>query len=1485
MKKRLLSLLLALALLLTLLPNTALPASAGDGYGDYSGDCGDFLTWRFDPDTGVLTIEGEGDMERYAWVAAPWYLYNDQVTTLLLPEGLLSIGNDAFSGFSALAAVKIPESVTTIHHYAFYNSGLTEATVPAGVERVGIGVFANCPELGSVTFLNPLCDIGDNCFAGSDKVTIRGYDGSTAELYAQAYGLPFMSLGQTEIGGRCGNKLSWSFDPGSGVITIEGVGDMEDFWFDWDDYDEVEINHIPWYVLRDRITGLSLPEGLTSISYFAFAECSLLRELCFSENVERVGYCAFEYCENLESAIFLNPVCAIGDSCFEGCGQLTIYGYDCSSAEICAEQYGFPFVSLGAAEIGGVCGDDLTWSFDSETGLLRITGSGAMWDFWSEDEEVEYREIPWYFLRGRIEALSLPEGLLSIGSNAFRECAELTQAEIPESVRSIGDRAFSYCDGLTEIVLPEEMDYLSGFAYCCNLRSVTMPKRAAALGHKAFCSCELLTEIEIPEGVEWIGWAAFRDCAGLTELVIPDSVTEIVWEAFARCYNLRSLQLPKNLTGIGDSLLCDCSSLTELTIPDGVGWIGNEAFSGCAGLTELVIPDSVTSIGGEAFWGCAGLESIHLPKNLEGINDGLFSDCVSLTAVDIPESVRYIGWGAFRYCDSLRAITLPEAVSYVDERAFRYCGSLEAFTVLNPMCELAYDCLEGCDRVTVYGYSYSTAESYAEEHGLPFVSLGMPQIDGVCGDNLTWSFDAETGLLTIEGWGDMYDYDQFDWQISEVPWRSFCEEIQEISLPEGLTHIGSYAFLGCAISRISVPEGVLSIGGWAFHNCDKLKTIELPASLLWIGSSAFDSCGLTELQLPEQLEIIEERAFFGCDDLTELVLPDSLTFLGRDAFSNCDGLTEVTLSGHFQELDGSVFAGCGSLRTVRLAAGFSLDYKENNIPAVFYDFSDYSLVENGDFDYQLSAYQVDADNPMFSSDAEGVLYSKDGSVLVAYPTGKTGAFTMTETVTEISKNAFFNCDGLSGIQFSSRLERIDECAFAFCDGMTEPGFPEALRYIGYCAFVYCQNLSQLRFGEMLERIDPFAFAHCSSLRSVHIPGATEIGGNAFTDCPQLFELVCRDPEALAQEIYYMLSIDYPDETDEDMTEPIYEEVAMHCSATLGISDMTLVFGVHDDEKENAEPVYRGNPEETELSHDDQYRYVENYAKTYGYRFCGLGSFNDVEEDSYYELPVAWAAAVGVTGGTGDGKFSPKQTCTREQIVTFLWKAAGAPEPKSTENPFTDVKSRQYYYKAVLWAVENGITGGVGEGRFGVGQTCTREQAVSFLWRAKGSPEPKSTENPFTDVKSKQYYYKAVLWAVENGITGGVGNNKFGVGVTCTRAQIVTFLYKTYTLPDAEPESAEWSVIGNICGTGWDTDFPMTETEENVFESEILELHAGEEFRIRANQSWDMNYGAGGQDGGNFNAVLCDGDNFVVVEDGSYIVRLDLNSEVLSLIAQ
>ena len=209
----------------------------------------------------------------------------------------------------------------------------------------------------------------------------------------------------------------------------------------------------------------------------------------------------------------------------------------------------------------------------------------------------------------------------------------------------------------------------------------------------------------------------------------------------------------------------------------------------------------------------------------------------------------------------------------------------------------------------------------------------------------------------------------------------------------------------------------------------------------------------------------------------------------------------------------------------------------------------------------------------------------------------------------------------------------------------------------------------------------------------------------------------------------------------------------------------------------------GNRVDVTRNSDGTYTFVMPYSQvTVSAAFVRTEApivFTDVDADDYFYNAVYWAVENGVTDGTSDTQSSPGRTVTRGEMVTFLWRAAGSPEPAATVNPFTDVDGDDYYYDAVLWAVENGITDGVSATEFDPDGECTRAQMVTFLWRAAGEPDA-GTSNPFTDVDEEEYYYEAILWAAASGVTDGVSETTFEPGTVCTRAQAVTFLYRDRT---------------------------------------------------------------------------------------------------------
>ena len=476
---------------------------------------------------------------------------------------------------------------------------------------------------------------------------------------------------------------------------------------------------------------------------------------------------------------------------------------------------------------------------------------------------------------------------------------------------------------------------------------------------------------------------------------------------------------------------------------------------------------------------------------------------------------------------------------------------------------------------------------------------------------------------------------------------------------------------------------------------------------------------------------IGKVAFMFCSNLTDVTIPSSVKSIGFGAFSDCKSLTSVTIPSGVPCIEASTFYDCESLTSV-------------TIP---------SSVKSIGFN---------------------AFYNCESLTSVTIPSG----------VPCIENNTFYNCESLTSVTIPSSVTSIGDCAFYNCYRLTEVAIPSSVTSIGDKAFSNCLTLTEIQvakgnpnycsvdgalltadrktllfvpggksfsgilnvykgedgmthvlyMGSRLYTIPDGvavvgnnAFEGALALNKVAIPeSVTEIGEGAFRSCSKLTD------------VYYA------------GTQAQWDDVLIK-SGNNSLLGATLHLG--DDPAPTPAPEPGGQPD----------------VKT---------PFLDVKPDAYYYEPVLWAVKHDpqITAGTSATTFSPDASCTRGQIVTFLWRANGQPEPTIKTNPFTDVKSTDYFYKAVLWAVEKEITAGTSKTTFSPAATVTRAQTVTFLWRAEGKPAA-TTNNPFTDVPAGQYYTDAVLWAVKNEITAGTSATTFSPENPCTRAQIVTFLYR------------------------------------------------------------------------------------------------------------
>ena len=327
--------------------------------------------------------------------------------------------------------------------------------------------------------------------------------------------------------------------------------------------------------------------------------------------------------------------------------------------------------SANALSSSGSCGENVTYTFDSSTGLLTISGIGSITNYSSSRSP--------FYNQTSIKSVVINDSVTSIGNYSFQNCTGLTSIEIPSSVTSIGSYAFNCCSCLRSITIPNGVASIGNgtFYYCSGLTSIEIPDSVTSIGSSAFSGCSRLTSIDIPNGVKSIGDSAFRDCSGLKAINIPNSITSISNYVFDGCSGLTSIDIPNGVKSIGDSAFCYCRRLKIITIPSKVTSIGRAAFSYCSGLTSVKIPNSVSSISSGAFSHCSGLTSVKIPNSISSISSGAFDGCTGLTSVEIPNSVTSIGSYAFSGCSRLTSISIPNSITNIVYEAFENCSGLK----------------------------------------------------------------------------------------------------------------------------------------------------------------------------------------------------------------------------------------------------------------------------------------------------------------------------------------------------------------------------------------------------------------------------------------------------------------------------------------------------------------------------------------------------------------------------------------------------------------------------------------------------------------------------------------------------------------------------------------------------------------------------------------------------------------------------------------
>ncbi len=710
--------------------------------------------------------------------------------------------------------------------------------------------------------------------------------------------------------------------------------------------------------------------------------------------------------------------------------------------------------------------------------------------------------------------------------------------------------------------------------------------------------------------------------------------------------------------------------------------------------------------------------------------------------VDIPTQIRgydvlVIGDHAFSNVmgeNPITGVTVPEGVVTIESAAFNYCQQLKHIQLPGSLRSIGDTCFGNTilrEIIIPEGVESMGDEVFYHCRSLKNVSLPDSLVQMGRG-----TFYQCYGLESVRLPGTMT-------RIEPSTFKD-CEKLVDITFPSTLEVIGEEAFMGCkALKQILLPEGFTTLEQGAFSSCEAVERVVLPQSMTEIGDNAFAMCSsLPEVTLPSNLKKIGNGAFIRNGKLASVILPETLEEIGDSAFNCCYQFTHITFPKDLKVIGDYAFGNCDRLKGIDLPDGLrKLGYN------AFYGNDEITYHENGSY---LDGWYVGTDHSSSTVRIkEGTIGVADGSVHLYYPYesdshGNVDTVYIPKSVIRMDREAFGPKNKIHSIIVDSGnpaftvqdniLYNKDKTELIFCGNrvwVKDVTYPTGLKKIGDSAFRNCKDLANVILPDGVQYIGKNAFTG-TGLQEIHMGSSVEfIDDHAFTSC---LNLGC---------IYF--TGDAPQIGEQLFT--VGEEPVLYYAE--GKTGWTY-------------PRWNGYP--TAVMKDSQ---------------LGSTAFSDVAADAYYAEAVGWAVSQSITNGTGGATFSPDTYCLRGQIVTFLWRAAGCPEPETKENPFTDVSDREYFYKAVLWAVENGITNGTGDGLFSPYYSCNRAQAVTFLWRAMGGPKASSSLNPFTDVAPDAYYYDAVLWAVENGITNGVSATSFAPTKTCTRAQIVTFLYRAY----------------------------------------------------------------------------------------------------------
>lgn len=859
-----------------------------------------------------------------------------------------------------------------------------------------------------------------------------------------------------------------------------------------------------------KIAAVTLPESVSTIGNYAFADNRHLAEITIPQAVTKLSYGSFQGCSGLTKATVPETVTTIEDEVFDKCETLTIYGVKDSVADAYADQHAIPFEATGNAVYQGAVNDQLTWSYTD--GTLTISGNGAMQDMEG------YTGQPWYKmengvkLQDRITKVVIGSGVESIGAYAFIGTRNLQEVVFEGAeqakIASIGKHAFQNTA----------------------ITGITLPASVKTLGNYCFADCKELKNVEIPEGLSVIPYAAFQGCATLEKATLPASLTMIEGMVFDQCPVLvisglsdtkaeeyaQKNNIAFEATGsasyegaVTDSMswsykdgvltITGSGKMTDCSVGGGQPW--EKAYNGVKlqdRIEKVVIGSGVENISAYAFFQAENLSTVVFEEGstLKSIDKHAFQGS-GLIRIEMPDSVTELGNYVFADCENLKEVSVSAGVSALPYAAFSGSSNLYKAILPGSIQSFNSQIFAGCEGLTITCEQGSAVESYADSHNIPVIYLGSSaQYGGKFGTGLRWEF--ENGELRILGNGTMPDYEA----EGDQPWKNAGgQDLQSM------------------IETITIGNGVKNIGAYAFFNLSAVKTVtfEEGSSVKNIEKHAFQNLSITEIALPDSVESIERYAFAGCSELASFRVPAGVSFLSYAVLEGCKNLDIVYIPETVTFIENDIVKDCPKVTLQGVKDGIA-DYYANKWgisyqaegqasyegdlgTGVHWKYSDGVMTFSGEG--AIPDYKDYYSMPWYRMDNTVKLQNRIQKVVIG------------KDITEIGAYALFDAVNLREIQFEdgSVLKRIGKHALRGTM-ISEIQLPDSVTSIERYAFEGNTLLKEVKIPDGVRTVCYATFQNCESLVKAEIPKTVVlIEDKAFDNCPEVTIYGAKDSAA------------------------------------------------------------------------------------------------------------------------------------------------------------------------------------------------------------------------------------------------------------------------------------------------------------------------------------------------------------------------------------